>query len=83
MDRWKRWSLLAAGLWGLALAGVSLLLGLITNIDAFHAPTLDETASWIHTLFDGAMIFVLIAALRNWIFRRSITPESETQQTEK
>lgn len=74
MERWPRWSLRKAAVWGLGLQGASLLIGSLMHL---RTPTLDDAVFWIVALALGATTFVTIAALRNWVFRKSIEPDAE------
>jgi hypothetical protein len=70
MDGWERWSLRNATIWGIALAGVALLLDLVMRS---RWPALADLF-WCGT--NGAL-FASVAALRNWLFRASIAANSK------
>ena len=70
MDGWERWSLRKAATWGVAFAGVAVLIELVMRS---RSPTLSDLF-W--SVANGAL-FASVAALRNWLFRASISANSE------
>jgi hypothetical protein len=71
MEPWERWSLRKAAFWGAGFACVSLLIGFFVE----PGITISRLAWSLIGLAETAAVFALIAALRNWIFRESISPK--------
>lgn len=76
MDRWERWSLRTAALYGLAVQGCSAILFVIASV-TLHGPSLQSWPELLPGFVATPIVFALFAALRNWIFRASIDPSRE------